>query len=149
MCVVSVVVGVNGRQHCKGYIVTTPIRDSVAIVVAVIDRPHFDVKVAVVREVDSRGRPSPVDRCVVCRSRVFPAGSIHVIDLIWPLTPTFEGVLQQLVVDDLDALLSDDLAGAVGGEEGVVALPYPPPARLDRLPVLRAERWVDGPLAQA
>jgi hypothetical protein len=36
------------------------------------------------------------------------------------------GVLQQLVVDDLDALLSDDLAGAVGGEEGVVALPYPP-----------------------
>jgi hypothetical protein len=55
------------------------------------------------------------------------------------------GVLQQLVVDDLDALLSDDLAGAVGGEEGVVALPYAPPAWLDRLPVLRAERWGGRP----
>jgi len=59
------------------------------------------------------------------------------------------GVLQQRVVDDQNVLLGDDLAGAVRGEEGVVALPYPPPPRLDRLPVLRAERGVDGPLAQA
>ena len=53
------------------------------------------------------------------------------------------------VVDDLDALLGEDLAGAVGLQELMVALPHSPAALLDHLPVLRGDCGVDGPFAEA